>query len=229
MTLPQQVFDNLQLSLSPERFEAHRATNNNDIETLTRYVWNIELCNSFYPLLQNLEIGFRNGLHYALAKHFSDDLWLVNQRRIFGRYDQATIDKARQELIRNSKPIVAGRLIAELNFGFWTGLLSNRYERIFWNKPQIYNNTFQNLPVRLRNRQILADRFNDIRRFRNRIFHHERILHRNLPQTHNLILDTIRLLGTNLLKTTQIIDRFPTVFLQDYFNKLKSKLEIALK
>ena len=225
MTLPQKIIDSLQLSFSTERFEAYRETGNSNIETLTRYVWNIEFCNSFYPLLQNLEIGFRNGLHNALAKHFNDNLWLINQRRIFGRYDQETISKAQQELIKNNKPIVAGRLIAELNFGFWTGLLSNRYERIFWHNIQIYNDTFQNLPVRLRNRQILADRFNDIRRFRNRIFHHERILHRNLLQTHDLILDTIGLLNQDLLSATKIIDRFPTIFSQDYFDKLKEALE----
>ncbi len=223
-SFPQHIFDDLKTYFSFKKFSACSLPNTDDLETVTRYVWNITLCESFYPLLQNLEIGFRNGMNRAITNYFSDDLWLVNHLTKLSSFDKASILKAQAELTKQQKPLEAGRLIAELHFGFWTGLLTRRYEQVFWNKPKIYADAFPNLPLKIRNRNFLTNRFHQIRLFRNRVFHHERILHQNLPAVHNSILDTIGFFSRNALKTTKIIDRFPIVFSKDYFDKLKNDL-----
>ncbi len=124
--------------------------------------------------------------------------------------DAAAIQKVRDGLTRKRKPHDPDRIIAALNFGFWTSLLDRAYERQLW--PRLLAQVFPSMPRTLRTRQRLASRFNQIRRLRNRVFHHEPIWHwRDLPQQPAEILEAIRWLEPALEELADLIERFATV------------------
>jgi hypothetical protein len=219
------ICEEIKKSFSEKRFEKYKRNDNDEVLTLTRCLWNVSLCESFYPILHNLEIALRNGIHHTLNNHFGDELWMVNHRQRFSINDEKSLIKAEEELIRTRKPIEAGRLVAELSFGFWTSLFSRHYEIMFWRNRDFYRTIFLNLPATHRNRGFLADRFNKIRKFRNRIFHHERIIHHRLQETHDSIIEVIDWLNPTLKIITSKIDRFPTVYSNNYFDNLKNEID----
>ena len=47
------------------------------------YYANARVAKSFQPLLSFFEVILRNQLHYALAAHFNDVQWLINQKTGF--------------------------------------------------------------------------------------------------------------------------------------------------
>ncbi len=217
--------DSLKISFSEAKLDAFRGNKTNDLDVIAEYIWHTSICESFYPLLHNLEVGFRNGMNRAISNKFNNNSWIQNQTNFLGNKSQNEIRKATQELNRFNKPVTSNRLVAEMTFGFWTQLLSTQYQTVFWNKRSFYDDVFQKLPVKLRKRQFLADRFHNIRKFRNRVFHHERVLHNNLTKMHDEILDTIGLINPTLKKTTKLLDRFPEIYSSQYSDTIKSKIK----
>ena len=67
-----------------------------------------------------------------------------------------------------------GRVVAELSLGFWVALFARGYEESLW-RTALYR-CFDPTPAR---RQ-LHKQLNRLRRFRNRVAHHEPILSRDL-------------------------------------------------
>ena len=47
------------------------------------YYANARLAQVFQPLISFFEVILRNQLHYAIAKHFGDVQWLINQKNGF--------------------------------------------------------------------------------------------------------------------------------------------------
>lgn len=47
------------------------------------YYANLELAQAFHPLLGTFEVILRNQIHYALAAHFNDKEWIINQKNGF--------------------------------------------------------------------------------------------------------------------------------------------------
>jgi hypothetical protein len=207
--------------ISTSRIEAYRPPGANDLDTLSRCVWNICLCEALYPVLQNLEIGLRNTLHTSAAVLFGTQLWFMPPVSILNSNEQGKVTKAERDLRAKRKPIEPGRMVAELNFGFWTSLFDARYDRVLLNRPDFLKNAFPYMPRSLRTRATLSRRFNSIRELRNRVFHHERLLHRNLAQDHRDILEAMDWVNPTLRQVTQAIDRYPTVHTYTFYNDLK--------
>lgn len=202
--------------LSNERLTAYQRqllTNNNtgDLNLFSHYTWNIALSESLYPTLQLLEIGLRNTIHQAATSHFGQDNWFDNNQIINNGYEQRTIEKAKQSLQRQNKPLESCRIIAELNFGFWTSLLDRRYEQTLLHP--IIRSAFPTMLRTQRTRQILSPRFNKIRRLRNRVFHHEPIWYwQDLAQQHEDILDAMMWIEPAIKDLATAVDRFPDVY-----------------
>ncbi len=112
-------------------------------------------------------------------------------------------------------------MVAELTFGFWITLLDRRYERVLW--PRLLRSAFPHMPAAIRQRQTLSKRFDDIRKLRNRVFHHEPILNRpNLIQEHAAIIDAIGWISPAMKEMTKAIDRFPAVHTKAHFEQIKA-------
>lgn len=204
--------DKLTQVLSTERLDAyrHRAEGNGNLNLFCHYAWNIALSESLYPTLQALEVILRNTLHDAARSHFDRDDWFDDVKVIHHRHEVGALEKARSKLRRERKQPDAGRIIAELNFGFWTSLLDRRYEQVLW--PAIIKDAFPHMPRHDRTRSNLAKRFNEVRNLRNRIFHHEPIWYWPLTDKHRRILDAIRWIEPAMHDLIVTVDRFPEVY-----------------
>ena len=193
--------EKIQKLISEERLQGYRGKNDNNMEAcLKRYQYNIELSKEFYPLLHILEVGLRNSLYMAWAEKLEDD-WILKEEVILGKHELDKISKAKDELKKRSKPIKTGRVMAELNFGFWTSLFNRPYEEhnrtviksIF---PFAKKKKDQNL------KQVRRE-INKLRHFRNRISHYEPIWHKNLEYYLNILKKYILLIHPGLMLKPQ--------------------------
>jgi hypothetical protein len=182
--------------VSAERFNAYRVSpSESEAETIKRYLYNTELCSTFYIPLHIMEIGLRNTLNYSISQEYGVN-WLT--QGILHDREQNSVEEAIQNLKKRKEPCHTGKIIAELTFGFWASLLYQKYDApsfkiagkaVIW--PYCIKETFPYMPKRDRTRKNAEKKIEGIRKFRNRIFHHEPIWKINLIEKHNEILEVI--------------------------------------
>ena len=100
-----------------------------------------------------------------------------------------------------------GDLVAELKFAFWVGLLGPHYDATLWRKA-LYKGF---LARGGKPRSTVHNQFNALRRFRNRVMHHEPIFRRPLFQLHDEIIEAIEWMWCDTAAWTAHHSRFPTV------------------
>jgi hypothetical protein len=215
-------FHQVQTILATERIDAYRMDGVPPDTTLARYLWNMALCESLYPPLQMAEIALRNSLHRGLSDHFKRENWydlVINLSP--GQRDQ--IHSAREKLGKEKKPLTPGRMVAELHFGFWTGFLNKRQAGTGLGHA-LASTAFPHAPRADRDLRKLDARWNNIRILRNRVFHHERIIHwTDLEAQHNAILEVIGWTSPELRQMAEALDRFTSIRkdgLQPWLNKI---------
>ena len=209
-----QLVQALRLPISPIRLEAYRLANGNDLDMIVNYVWNIELSEALYPCLQTFEIALRNSVHQALTNHYQSEYWF--DRGDLLEWQQERVRDARDELTKSQKPLEAGRIVAELTFGFWSSMFNSPYEEILWhaNGAVLIDRVFPSLPRALRNRKKLSQRVERIRRLRNRVFHYEPIWKTpDLAQRHFQIHEALDWISPEMRAVMTLCDRFDSVFL----------------
>lgn len=202
----------LRRAISSERLEAYRR-DSTDSEALlvARYLWNVALCEAFHPVLSGLEVALRNGIHEAAQTHFGSAWWLTDGSVRFEQVQQDQLKNAASTLARRSRQVTPSRLVAELSFGFWTGLLDRPYEQVLW--PVLLKAVFPAMPRRIRTRHRISGRLSATRKLRNRAYHNEPIWRRaDLLNLHQNTLGAIGRLSPAAAQMIQIVDRFPTVY-----------------
>jgi len=190
-------FQSVESILAPERLDAYRQDGADPAVTFARYLWNMALCESLYSPLQIAEIVLRNSLHGCLSARFGGAAW-YDVVPALPVWQQRQLNEARQKLLDAGKPVTPGRMVAELHFGFWTG---------FFNKSHastglghfLARQTFTHAPRAERDLKKLDARWKTIRDLRNRIFHHERIIHwKDLADQHARVLQHKQLRSPHL-------------------------------
>ena len=150
---------------------------------LRMYELNTRLSAAFYGPLQGLEVLVRNDMNMQLQASFGEnwlDLSTVSMQ-------QTQIEDIRKTIAKIDKDEPTnGAIVAELPFAFWVGLLGPKNENEIWRKA-LYK-AFAHRP-RGTERKIVHNALDSIRRLRNRIAHHEKILHRDLRANHATILE----------------------------------------
>ncbi|HEX6473194.1 MAG TPA: hypothetical protein VF069_29150 [Streptosporangiaceae bacterium] len=179
-------------AISTEQFARYEATVGGDVDLALRlYAWNIAVSGAFLGPLQVLEVSLRNALHDRLTACFArEDWWNARSLDLMFVHRQAIA--AAYERIRDAgKMPTCGRVVAELSFGFWVGLLGAgaNYEMTLW-RPALRHAFSADVGTR---KQVHHD-FDRRRTFRNRIAHHESIFHRHLAGEHTHIIRLIRLI-----------------------------------
>lgn len=212
MSTPPDLFAALREALSSDRIDRYRRhSTDSNLDLLERYFWNMALSEALYPLLQALEVALRNKIYRALSSRFNTPDWLTQQPSALFQSEQDQVTAAVDRIRRTGKQVTAGRIVAELNFGFWTSLFDRRYEQQLW--PRLLLPVFPNLARRLRTRRMVSTRMSELRRLRNRVFHHEPIWEwHNLQQLHHDLLEAIGWLDVATAETIQLFDRFPAVY-----------------
>lgn len=154
---------------------------------LRLYRWNAQLASAYWTPLHFVEVAVRNAVHDALTLHFGTPEWYDSAGDGSGSAwlyypEREAVSKA----IAKFPTPTPGKVVAELSFGFWVGLLSGRhirppapdqgadYHDVVWVKGGV-GTKFGGAK-----RGIIYKRLNRIRIFRNRIAHHEHLLGENL-------------------------------------------------
>ncbi len=220
-------------ALSPERLAAFRVDPSEPAwETLGRYAWNVALCEALYPALHTLEVVLRNSLdtvisrHYPV-RHFRDIAsWLDAQPPVLNQYGTTAVHDAKktllpfdptaQRFVKPPRPVSPGKLVAELSFGFWSGLLGNYYlyqsrrDPRFW--PHLLGEVFPHAPGTVRALRDYREPINRIRQLRNRVFHHEPIWNRpNLAAEYQLMAEVVDWISPELAHLLRVMDRMSEV------------------
>jgi hypothetical protein len=161
----------LERSLSPERLTYYLNECADDLECALRmYELNTRVSAAFYGPLQGLEVLVRNDMNLQMQAAFGAewlDLSMVKLQPTQIEDIKKTLAKIDQEAPSN-------------------GMLGPKNENEIWRKA-LYK-AFAHRP-RGTERKIVHNALDSIRRLRNRIAHHEKILHRDLRANHATILE----------------------------------------
>ena len=175
-------------SLSQERLRKYlEASDNNPRNTILLYESNMRLSEAFYTPLQCLEVCLRNKIHRSISPTYGDD-WYQNQNLHLAETQLSKIRGALDELRRNKKPASPGAVVAELSFGFWVGLLGRHYDATLWRRA--IAGAFRKHARGIK-RDVIHGRMNMLRRFRNRVAHHEPIFQKDLLGVHHDLIDAV--------------------------------------
>ena len=199
-----------------------------------RLIWNMELSQAIYPALQSVEVALRNGIHAAGTARFGAPDWFRDPAVLrLQRREQQMLDRATDQIwerqghspgaIRKgtmlppSLPAVDDH-VAEMMFGFWTGLLNAPYQRLLWGtRPGGVNLTaaaFPHAGRRDRQRAVIFPLVNRQRYLRNRVSHHEPIWNwrPSLADAHRETLMVLGWVSPALLAVTTLMDPFPAIY-----------------
>lgn len=199
----------LRRSVSSARLRRYLAFAKGDTaQALRLYMWNTALSEALYGPLQGLEITLRNKIHQCLYEVFGA-YWYDAPGLGLRHAQQQHIDRAKQALDFQGKPLEPDRVVAELSFGFWVGLFGPKYETQLW-RPHL-RKLFVNSPAPFLRKQAHAA-LDEIRLLRNRVAHHEPVLHRGTSEEHRLILDSIGWLCATTAEWVAHHSRFDTIY-----------------
>lgn len=188
--------------ISPERLAAYYilARGNRRVGILL-YERNTELSEALYGVIQCLEVTLRNAIHNAISEAIGAASWFDK----VGLEDSeiAWVEKAVTSIKESNREATPGRVVAELNFGFWVKLLGRKYEKSLW--VDYLSPLF---PPTVK-RPLLYARLLDMKTLRNRIAHHERIVgKRNLLQDYEDLLEAISWLSVEIASWVKFTNCF---------------------
>jgi hypothetical protein len=230
-------YESLEHSISKSRLSTYEQENHNELDTLTDYVLNAKISQNFYFLLQNLEVTLRNAIYSSYKKHYSNqDFFYLNEMNSFNRYKSKKEIHSREcwkmlcgvkHKLRHSTHLSDGKMIAELNFGFWTELLSSTNSKYIDMWRTIFSDVFPNYTIQSsidHDKNLIAMKINTIRNFRNRIFHYEPIYHQNnLEEIHTEVFKILGWLNSEMKALNESFDEFSHIEKgrENIMNKLK--------
>ena len=206
-------YQQIEARFSSERLAAYAVAANgapaDPCATLARYLLNMALCESLYSPLQLCEIALRNAIHQHAARIMGREDWYDAPGFQLTPWAMEEVSKAKAKIAKTRKPVTPGRVIAELQFGFWTSLFEAHYEQHTPFLPGAFKAVFPHLPKSLHHRKDRKNDLENIRLLRNRVFHHERIIHwKDLDARHDLILRIVAWISPELRQMATALDRF---------------------
>ena len=92
--------------ISTERLKPYLKHHNNDFEiAVSHYKANIEVSESYYPLLAIMEIALRNNIDNQLKRKFNDENWFEHPEfiKIVSRFQIDRVSDARNSILREKK------------------------------------------------------------------------------------------------------------------------------
>lgn len=205
--------------LSVERFQKYAKGDEGLVPPLARYLWNVRLSEALYPTLNCLEIGMRNSVHRSFTAEYGP-LWF-DTPGLLGPKEIESVDTAKFLLAKARKPLTPEGVVAELNFGFWTTLMSRQHmsdnpsmtDDYLKPWPRLLKQTFPHVPKQELTRAKLSSPLNEIRVLRNRISHHEPIWHQSdLNATYLRAKQMCNWLSPAMADVMDTVDRFPEVY-----------------
>ncbi len=148
----------------------------NAYDNFEEYRQNLKQSKEYYIPLAILEISLRNSIDTYFKSEFGAD-WLNSE---FLHPDSLKkIEEVKKRVLLANKIVTSDQIISELSFGFWTALFRNSYSQTM--RIKAIKSIFSNLPnkeKKLITRDYINKKLNHIRKFRNRVFHFEKIIYK---------------------------------------------------
>ncbi len=218
-------FKSLERSISSSRISTYKSNGHTEIETIADYVLNAKISQNFYFLLQNLEVSLRNAIYDSFKKHYpNSDFFYLFENNSFNRYKSKKEKHSREcwkmlcgvkYKLKHMQTLSDGKIIAELNFGFWTELLISRDNKYTDMWRRIFLDVFPNYKIKSsidKDKISIALKIDDIRNFRNRIFHYEPIYNQSdLIKKHVDIFDILTWLNEDMKILNELFDEFKNI------------------
>jgi hypothetical protein len=202
------VPSDFETALSLERFARYVEWAEGDrTRALELYTLNTQLSETLYTPLQALEIALRNRIHTVLeaAVH---DRWFEKEGFLAIENQRRQLEKAHDELANEGKEPTPGRIVAALTFSFWTSMLSPKYETLW---QTTLNRIARREDGKGLRRKDLSKPLARIRTLRNRVAHHEPIIHWSLPEHYRNVVQLTRWLSPAAADWCERHSRFPKV------------------
>ncbi|MCG8894713.1 hypothetical protein G1K73_13275 [Tenacibaculum finnmarkense] len=174
------MYKDLELFLSKERLDRFLiATERSEADAIALYEKNIKVSKAFYPVLNLFEIFFRNIINENVSKTFNNKDWILTVNSGFMNHKSLSksyflknsVLKAKKRIRKNGSKVTYSNVIAEQNLGFWTSFFDSNS---FGLTKGIPLKCFPNKP-KLEKRETIKIKLDNIRDFRNRIYHNEPI------------------------------------------------------
>jgi abortive infection bacteriophage resistance protein len=189
----------IELALSPERFQSYLHRSGGDkLKAVYLYERNTYLSEALYGVIQALEITLRNSIHRVFSTAYTPEWY--DKINVFEAPLDTMLRDAQVRTAARGSSVTAGRIVAELNLGFWTALTAAKYEKTLW-VPHLHevfsralkktkNGNSQISLVKI-DRAEIHSHLDEIRFLRNRIAHHEPILRFDLSKRYADVLAMI--------------------------------------
>lgn len=182
------AYPGLEDVLSVERFAKYlswaRGDRNRAIEL---YTLNAQLSESLYTPFHIVEIALRNRIHQVMSTA-NGQTWYDLPQYQANSVQAEMLAKARKDLADANKQETPGAIVAALTFGYWTAMLGKEYENL-------WQTTLKNIARREDGKGLRRKDFtkflSPVRTLRNRLAHHETVLHWDLPKHYRNILQMI--------------------------------------
>ena len=200
----------LELALSLERFGRYLAWAEGDRERAVElYTLNTRVSESLYTPLQSLEVALRNRIHVVMTEAFGGEGWFHHAGVLLNERQPEQLAKALEDLKARNKTPSSGRIVAALNFGFWTAMFGPDYEGLW--RATLRRIAAKSDGTGLR-RKDFSGPLTPIRTIRNRIAHHEPIIMWDLRKHHRKMVELTKWLSPAAAAWCRENDRFEQVY-----------------
>lgn len=230
--MKQNVFKSIEKSISSARLSTYANHSQNNTQLVANYVLNAKISENFYFLLQNLEVSLRNAIYDGFKLHYpTEDFFYLYETNPRNRYlsRHEIHDRECWKMLCGAKyslrntAINDGKIIAELNFGFWTKLLlstDKKYTKM-WRK--IFREVFPHYTIIHsidNDKGNIGNKIDAVRLLRNRIFHYEPIFnYPNLEQMHRDIMEILGWINKDMQSLSLLFDEFCFISTEKSFIK----------
>ncbi|GJD30991.1 hypothetical protein PMNALOAF_2243 [Methylobacterium adhaesivum] len=184
----------IRASVSADRFATYlKEAKGNERYAVELYLYNARLAKAFLYPLHVTEVTLRNAIDDMLVALHGPD-WPTNAgfRTILTPESLTSLDRARSRAREKQPNPPRGQVVATLTFDFWSNLFRHDYDRSLWqvNLPRVLTNAPKG--TTRAGVQVLV---RDINHLRNRIAHHEPLLHQPVRARHAEIVDLTGLIS----------------------------------
>lgn len=198
------MFDEVREALSRERLASYLRESEGSLhQALELYRWNQDVAGALLRPLCDLEVTLRNSLQRELAVINHPEPWWTTSALCSDAKISTDLERAKTALSREGKPVSAGGMVAQVSFGFWIALVSNRFDMTLWRRG-----LHRAFPHYRGPRRPLHRDLQRLLGLRNRIGHHEPIHHRHLAADRRTVHRLLGYLSPAMQLWGQQEDRF---------------------
>lgn len=175
------TFDQLQTWFSGDRLAPYEVEARGDHALAVRlYEWNAQLSAAFMEVLHHVEVVLRNRMHEAITAAYPDnpDPWFRQDGIFKNERGPDLIAEAEVRVRSLSQDVTTPRIVAALPFGFWNGLLTRSYE-------DLWRECLHTAFMGAKGRKQVVSITEQVRLWRNRVAHHERLFHKDMRSQHD--------------------------------------------